>query len=95
MIQECKRRPYGRSVSEWCQENSITTANYYYRMSQVRNACIDSLPAEAIEQSIIPVPTELMNTRLSANEEPVQKKKSHRCIRCQAPLNFYKQINSG
>lgn len=77
MIQECKRRPYGMSVSEWCQENSITTANYYYRMLQVRKACIDSLPAEAIEQSIIPVPTELMNTKLSANEEPVQKKKSY------------------
>lgn len=67
MVQECKRRPYGMSVSEWCQENSITTANYYYRMSQVRKACMDSLPAEAIEQPIVPVPTELMNTKLSAN----------------------------
>lgn len=77
MIQECKRRPYGMSVSEWCQENSITTANYYYRMSQVRKACMDSFPAETIEQSIVPVPTELMDTEPSAHEESVPKKKSY------------------
>ena len=77
MIQECKRRPYGMSVSEWCQENSITTANYYYRMSQVRKACMDSFQAETIEQSIVPVPTELMDTELSAHKESVQKEKSY------------------
>lgn len=67
MIQECKRRPYGMSVSEWCQENSITTANCYYRMSQVRKACMDSFPAETIEHPIVPGPPELMNTKLSAS----------------------------
>lgn len=77
MVQECKHRPYGMSVSEWCQENSITTANYYYRMSQVRKACMDSFQAETIEQPIVPVPTELMNTKLSINEESVQKNKSY------------------
>ena len=62
MIQECNQRPYGMSVSEWCQENSITKANYYYRMSQVRKACVDSLPAEAMEPPIVPVSAELMNS---------------------------------
>lgn len=56
------------SVSEWCQENSIAKANYYYRMSQVRKACVDSLPAEAMEPPIVPVPTELMNSEDSAFE---------------------------
>ena len=45
MIQECNnQRPVGMSVSEWCQANSITKANYYYRMAQVRKACLDSIP---------------------------------------------------
>ena len=46
MLQECNNRPVGMSVSEWCQMNSITTANYYYRMAQVRKACLDSYPEE-------------------------------------------------
>ena len=75
MIQECNQRPYGMSVSEWCQENSITKANYYYRMSQVRKACVDSLPAEAMELPIVPVPAQLMNSEDSAFEEPVQREK--------------------
>lgn len=77
MVQDCKRRPYGMSVGEWCQENSITTANYYYRMSQVRKACMDSLPSETIEQPIVPVPTELMNSETSALEESVPGKESY------------------
>lgn len=35
MVESCKNRPIGMSVDEWCQENSITKANYYYRMTQV------------------------------------------------------------
>ena len=43
MVHSCNNRPIGMSVDEWCWENSITTANYYYRMTQVRKACLDSL----------------------------------------------------
>ena len=60
MIQECNHRPVGMSVSEWCQANSITTANYYYRMTQVRKACLDSLPSEVDEQAIVPVSVSLI-----------------------------------
>ena len=42
MIQDCQNRPIGVTVSEWCQEHSITTSNYYYRMAQVRNPYNDS-----------------------------------------------------
>ena len=31
MVHSCNNRPIGMSVNEWCRENSITTANYYYR----------------------------------------------------------------
>ena len=53
MFQECRNRPNGMSVDEWCQANNITKANYYYRFAQVRKVCLDA---------IIPVPTELMHT---------------------------------
>lgn len=62
MVQECWKRPSGMSVDEWCQANNITKANYYYRFAQVRKACLDSIPSDAIEHAIIPVPMELMHT---------------------------------
>lgn len=73
MVQECKQRPYGMSVSEWCQENSITTANYYYRMSQVRKACMDSFPVEMMEQPVVPIPPELMDSESTSLKECVQR----------------------
>ena len=83
MVQKCKQRPYGMSVSEWCQENSITTANYYYRMSQVRKACMDSLPVETIEQSVVPVSPELIHSASTALEE-LEQRKSESCIEISA-----------
>ena len=61
MIQNCNNRPIGMSVDEWCQANSITKANYYYRMAQVRKACLDSIPEIAVEQTIVPVPMNLVS----------------------------------
>ena len=51
MVHSCNNRPIGMSVNEWCRENSITTANYYYRMTQVRKACLDSLSDEAVNHT--------------------------------------------
>lgn len=62
MVQECRNRPSGMSVDEWCQANNITKANYYYRFAQVRKACLDSIPSDTVEHAIIPVPMELMHT---------------------------------
>lgn len=36
MVQECRNRPDGMSVDEWCQADNITKANYYYRFAQDR-----------------------------------------------------------
>ena len=38
MVHDCQNRPIGMSVCEWCEEHSITKANYYYRMTEVRKA---------------------------------------------------------
>lgn len=62
MILECKRRPEYMPVKQWCEENSITVANYYYRMKEVRKACLETVPEEDIDQMIIPVPQALLST---------------------------------
>ena len=66
MVQKCRNRPSGMSVDEQCQANNITRANYYYRFAQVRKACLDSIPSDAAEHAIIPVPMELMHTESKA-----------------------------
>lgn len=66
-IRDCQNRPDGMPVSEWCSLNRFTKANYYYRLRQVRNACLETVPEEQLPQSIVPVPKELM---VSADETP-------------------------
>ena len=61
MVQDCQTRPIGMSVDEWCKAHSITKANYYYRMTQVRKACLDAVPSEIAKQAVVPVPAELMS----------------------------------
>ena len=63
MVRDCNNRPTDMSVAEWCQNNSITKANYYYRMTQVRKACLDAMPTEVVEPAIVPVPLELMSPK--------------------------------
>ena len=60
MIRECNQRPIGMSVDEWCNNHSITKANYYYRMKQVREACLDAIPEGTAEQAVVPVPVSLV-----------------------------------
>ncbi|MDE7445018.1 MAG: IS66 family insertion sequence element accessory protein TnpB [Lachnospiraceae bacterium] len=71
MIQDCQNRPAGMGVAEWCANHSITVANYYYRMTEVKKACLNAVPAQVIEQAVVPVPTELMKTGGAVvDEEP-------------------------
>lgn len=64
MIRECSQRPVGMSVDEWCNNHSITKANYYYRMKQVRKACLDAIPEETVNQAVVPVPMALMTGKI-------------------------------
>lgn len=41
-ISECQNRPKEMTVDEWCEQHSITKANYYYRLKRVRQAYLDS-----------------------------------------------------
>lgn len=46
-------------MEEWCSQHQISVANYYYRLRQVRKACLDSLQEEPASQSVVPVPSNL------------------------------------
>lgn len=59
-IRDCQNRPEGMAVTEWCSLHGITKANYYYRLRQVRKACLVTIPEEQLSQSIVPVPREIM-----------------------------------
>lgn len=57
MISACQSRPAGMTVSEWCSQNGLTKANYYYRLRRVREAFIDSYDDSQpsfVELSVIP-----------------------------------------
>lgn len=71
MIRECKSRPVGMSVDEWCAAHSITKANYYYRMTEVRKACLESVSAKTVQQEVVPVPAGLLSQ--PENSAPVSK----------------------
>ena len=48
------------SVGEWCEDHSITKANYYYRMTEVRKACLEQASIQMPEQSIVPITDTLL-----------------------------------
>ena len=63
MVRECNSRPHGITVKQWCLEHDVTPANYYYRLTQVRKACLETLPTESIQQQVIPVSQELLGQK--------------------------------
>lgn len=69
MIQQCNSRPHGMTVKQWCLEHDVTSANYYYRLTQVRKACFDALPVESIPQQVVPVSQELLGV-ISSQASP-------------------------
>lgn len=43
MINDCQSRPSDMSVNDWCRQNNITKANYYYRLRKVREALLEQV----------------------------------------------------
>lgn len=58
-IKDCQNRPEDMTVDEWCLQNNITKANYYYRLKCVRQACLDSMESNP---SFIELPTPEIKT---------------------------------
>ena len=42
-IQACRNRPAGMSEKNWCEEQGMTKAAYYYRLRCVQEACLEGL----------------------------------------------------
>lgn len=60
-IRECQSRSHDMTIKEWCSQHELTTANYYYRLKEVRKACLEQHPEDIVPQSIIPISAELMS----------------------------------
>ena len=54
-IKDCQNRPEGMKVSDWCEIHGISKSNYYYRLRQVRRACLETFPEEQLPGQIVPV----------------------------------------
>lgn len=59
-IRDCRNRPAGVSMEEWCSQQGITKANYYYRLRRVREACLEGSPEKAGSGEMVPVSGALM-----------------------------------
>ena len=59
-IRDCQNLPEGMSIADWCSLHGITKPNYYYRLRQVRKACLAALPEKAVPQPVVPVKAELL-----------------------------------
>ena len=88
-VQSCNNRPTGMTVDEWCTQNNITKANYYWRMKQVRIACLDAVEQSGCDFVELPVPLK-QSTELSAiNPGPViDKRPSAATIRIGSGLSI-------
>ena len=66
MVQDCNNRPKGMTITQWCSEHDIKPANYYYRLNEVRKACLETLPTESIQQQVVPVSQGLLGIQTVA-----------------------------
>lgn len=54
------RGPQNLTVKDWCIQHQITVANYYYRLRQVREACLEGMTSEVEPQAVVAVPAALI-----------------------------------
>lgn len=60
LLHDCKNRPESMTIKQWCEQHGISTANYYYRLTQVRKACLETNQISH-SQSVVPVPETLLS----------------------------------
>lgn len=53
-IRDCQNRPAGLTMDDWCRQQGITKANYYYRLRRVRQAILDYSAEENPNRKQIP-----------------------------------------
>ena len=66
MMKESKGRPQQIPLDEWCKENyGISAAGYYYRVRKVKEAYLDQVSEEKLQENLAIVPKELFHKNLS------------------------------
>ena len=60
LVRDCNNRPDKMTIKQWCDHHSISTANYYYRLTEVRKACLESNHI-SFNQNVVPVPATLLS----------------------------------
>ena len=72
MMQESKGRPQQIPLDEWCKENyGISAAGYYYRVRKVKEAYLDQVSEEQLQNHLAMVPKDLLQ-----QEEDIKKERS-------------------
>ena len=57
-VQECKSRPSGMTIDEWCTKHGMKKATYYWRLGALRRAYLDTVNKSPKEDSSIQLPSE-------------------------------------
>lgn len=65
-VGECNNRPRGMTITQWGSKHDIKSANYYYRLNEVRKACLETLPVEDVQQQVVPVSQKLLGQKAAA-----------------------------
>ena len=56
-IRDCRNRPAGMKIEEWCSIHGLSKSNYYYyRLRRVRKACLDAIRPEEQTAAFIELP---------------------------------------
>lgn len=70
MMQESKGRPQQIPLDEWCKENyGISAAGYYYRVRKVKEAYLDQVSEEQLQNHLAMVPKDLLQQEEGLKEE--------------------------
>lgn len=70
MMQESKGRPQQIPLDEWCKENyGISAAGYYYRVRKVKEAYLDQVSEEQLQNHLAMVPKDLLQQEDDLKEE--------------------------
>lgn len=59
-VRSCQSRPAEMTVTDWCSQNGVKPKNYYYHLTQVRKACLEQMPTEAVIQDVVAVPSSVV-----------------------------------
>lgn len=66
-IRECRNRPQGMTINQWCAQQGITKSNYYWRLRKVRKAFLE---ATDVSPSFVEIPASFEQEEKVTPSEP-------------------------